>query len=68
LFYLKQTEENMSSIEDDPSYWLGCAKEMREMLEGVLSEDMRAIIEEIAEGYERIAERIARQQNNPTKH
>jgi hypothetical protein len=68
LFSLKQTEKNMSSIEDDPSYWLGRAKEMREMLEGVLSEDMRAIIEEIAEGYERIAERIARQQNNPTKH
>ena len=40
----------MSSIEDDPSYWLRRAKEMREMLEGVLREDTRAIIEEVAEG------------------
>ena len=58
----------MSSIEDDPSYWLGRAKEMREMLEDVLSEDMRAIMEEIAEGYERVAERIVRQHNNPKTH
>jgi hypothetical protein len=68
LFTLKQAEEKMSSIEDDPSYWLGRAKEMREMLEDVLSEDMRAIMEEIAEGYERVAERIVRQDNNPTTH
>jgi hypothetical protein len=68
LFSLKQAEEKMSSIEDDPSYWLGRAKEMREMLEDVLSEDMRAIMEEIAEGYERVAERIVRQHNNPTTH
>jgi hypothetical protein len=68
LFSLKQAEKKMSSIEDDPSYWLGRAKEMREMLEDVLSEDMRAIMEEIAEGYERVAERIVRQHNNPTTH
>jgi hypothetical protein len=68
LFSLKQTEEKMSNIGDDPSYWLGRAKEMREMLKSVSDEEMREIIEEIAEGYERIAEGIVRKQNGPIKH
>ena len=58
----------MSSIEDDPSYWLGRAREMREMLKRVSDKEMREIIEEIAEGYERVAEGIARKHNGPIKH
>ena len=45
----------MSNIADNPSYWLGRAKELREMLKSVSDEEMRALTEEIAEGYERIA-------------
>ena len=40
----------MSNIADDPSYWLGRAREMREMLKSVSDKEMREIIEEIAEG------------------
>jgi hypothetical protein len=58
----------MSKIGDDPSYWLGRAKEMREMLKSVSDKEMREIIEVIAEGYERIAKGIARKQNGPIKH
>jgi hypothetical protein len=54
----------MSNISDDPSYWLGCAKELREMLKSVSDEKAREIIEEIAEGYKRIANGIARKQNS----
>ena len=57
----------MSNIADDPSYWLGRAREMREMLKSVSDKEMREIIEEIAEGYERIAELIARKQNSEIK-
>jgi hypothetical protein len=57
----------MSNIADDPSYWLGRAREVREMMKGVSDEEMREIIEEIADGYERIAERITRQQHNQIK-
>ncbi len=39
-----------------------------EMLKSVSDEKMREIIEEIAEGYERIAKGIARKQNGPIKH
>jgi hypothetical protein len=58
----------MSSIEDDPSYWLGRAREMREMLKSVSDKQMTEIIEEIAEGYERVAEGILRKQSSPIKH
>ena len=61
-------KEKMSSIADNPSYWLGRAKELREMLKSVSDEEMRALAEEIAEGYERIAKGIARKQNGPIKH
>jgi hypothetical protein len=54
----------MSNIADDPSYWLGRAREMREMLKSVSDKEMREIIEEIAEGYERIAKGIIRQRDS----
>ncbi len=57
----------MSNIVDDPSYWLGRAREVREMMKSVSDKEMREIIEEIADGYERIAERITRQQHNQIK-
>jgi len=60
--------EEMSNIADNPSYWLGRAKEMREMLKSVSDKEMREIIEEIAEGYERVAEGIARKHNGQIKH
>ena len=58
----------MSNIADDPSYWLGRAKEMREMLKSVSDKEIREIIEEIAEGYERIAKGIIRQRDSQLKH
>ena len=33
----------MSSIEDDPSYWLGHAQELREMLKSISNEEMEAL-------------------------
>jgi len=57
----------MSNIADDPSYWLGRAEEMREMLKSVSVEEMRELTEEIAEGYERIAKLIARKQKSQIK-
>ena len=57
----------MSNISDNPSYWLGRAKELREMLKSVSDEEMRALAEEIAEGHERIAKLIARKQNSQIK-
>ena len=57
----------MSNSADDPSYWLGRAREVREMMKSVSDEEMREIIEEIADGYERIAEGITRQQHNQIK-
>ena len=45
----------MGNISDNPSYWLECAKELREMLKSVSDEEMEALAEEIAEGYERLA-------------
>jgi hypothetical protein len=59
--------EKMSNIADNPSYWLGRAKELREMLKSVSDEEMRALTEEIAEGYERIAKLIARKQKSQIK-
>ena len=53
----------MCNIADDPSYWLGHAKEMREMLKSVSDKEIGEIIEEIAEGYERIAKGIIRKRN-----
>ena len=38
------------------------------MLKSVPDEEMEALTEEIAEGYERIAKGIARKQNGPIKH
>ena len=58
----------MSNISDDPSYWLGRAGEMREILKSVLDEEMSEIIEEIAEGYERIAKGIIRKRDSQLKH
>jgi hypothetical protein len=54
----------MSNIADDPSYWLGQSKEMRDMLKSVSDKETREIIEEIAGGYERIAEGIGLRQNS----
>jgi hypothetical protein len=54
----------MSNTADAPSYWLGRAKEMREMLPSVLGEEMRGTIEVINEGYECIAERSVRKPNS----
>jgi vacuolar-type H+-ATPase catalytic subunit A/Vma1 len=47
--------EEMSNIADNPSYWLERAKEIRGMLKSVPDEEMEALTEEIAEGYERLA-------------
>ena len=52
----------MSKSVDDPGYWLGRARETRELLKSILDEEMREILEEIADGYERIAEQTARRQ------
>jgi hypothetical protein len=59
--------EKMSNIAENPSYWLGRAKELREMLKSVSDEEMRELTEEIAEGYERMAKLIARKQNSQIK-
>ena len=58
----------MSNIADDPSYWLGRAKEMREMMKSVSDKEIGEIIEEISEGYERIAKGIIRRRDSPLKH
>jgi hypothetical protein len=58
----------MSNIADDPSYWRARAREMRDLLETVSDEEMKELIEDIAERYEHLAEGIARQQANPKKH
>ena len=58
----------MSKITDDPSYGVGRAEEVREMLDSILDEEMREILEDIAERYERIAEQTARRQTIDTKN
>jgi hypothetical protein len=63
----KMNREKTSNISDNPSYWLGRAKELREMLKSVSDEEMREHAEEIAEGYGHIAKLIARKQNSEIK-
>ena len=58
----------MSNIADDPGYWLGRAEAMREMLKSVSDKEISEIIEEIAEGYERIAKGIILRRDSQLKH
>ena len=37
----------MGNISDNPSYWLGRAKEIREMLKNASDEEMEALTEEL---------------------
>jgi hypothetical protein len=46
---------------DDPAYWQNRADETREAAASTSDQEMKAILEEIAKGYERIAEHVRNQ-------
>ncbi|MGA7326753.1 MAG: hypothetical protein WBX25_20235 [Rhodomicrobium sp.] len=48
----------MNKITNDPAYWLGRAKEMREIANNTSDGKMKEIMDEIANSYERIAEHV----------
>jgi len=48
----------MSKVTDNPAYWLGQAKDVRETAKQISDQIMKDILEEIARGYERIADRV----------
>jgi hypothetical protein len=53
---IRQGEDDMTTTSDKPAYWLGRSKDVRDMAEQISDHEMKAILEEIARGYERIAE------------
>jgi hypothetical protein len=50
----------MSKNLDDPTYWSGRASDVRELLTQISDQEMKGILEEIAQGYERIADQMIR--------
>jgi hypothetical protein len=54
----RSSEDDMTTPADNPAYWLGHAKDVREIAEKISDPDMKAILAEIAEGYERISARV----------
>jgi hypothetical protein len=44
---------------DDPNHWLHRAKEARQVAKQLRDERMKTIMEDIAAGYERIADHVA---------
>jgi hypothetical protein len=48
----------MTTPVDNPAYWLGRAKDVREIAEQISDPEMKAILAEIAGGYERISARV----------
>jgi hypothetical protein len=55
---IRAIEDYMTTPADNPAYWLGRAKDAREIAGQVPDPEMKAILEEIAKGYERISEMI----------
>jgi Skp family chaperone for outer membrane proteins len=53
----------MSNKQHTPEDWLERAKELRELAKHSSNNEMKKIMEEIAEGYERIAEHEKRYSN-----
>jgi hypothetical protein len=55
----------MTTETDDPAYWLERAKETREITKQVPDQEMRDILEEIARCYERVADQVRHDSNEP---
>jgi hypothetical protein len=50
----------MRNAEDDPNHWLERAKDARQIAKRLTDIDMQNILEDIAKGYERIADHVTR--------
>ena len=50
----------MDDIIDNPNHWLDRAKDAREIAKKLKDESMKNIMEDIARGYERIANHVSR--------
>ncbi len=48
----------MSKVTDNPAYWLDRAKDVRETAKQISDQTTKDILEEIARGYERIADQV----------
>jgi hypothetical protein len=46
----------MTDRSDDPDYWLGRAEVVRDMAEQISDPQTKEILEDLAKGYERMAE------------
>ncbi|MGA7327889.1 MAG: hypothetical protein WBX25_26245 [Rhodomicrobium sp.] len=55
----------MAKTTDNPAYWLKRANDVRDIAKHISDQEMKDILEEIARGYERIADHVGQALNSP---